>query len=201
MIQDNLPERVSLQVVLLYILRLFAFRPRIVGCYEVHPFLPGGMIEEPDFGKFTRIRVGQVHLSTLLEIVGGDLVGVGHDAVDHLEAIAVCLVLKMAADGVERGSRKKCERVITTSRPGVTPNPAGHESPIADPIAPASSPKNGTRDRAGTAEYRRRWQFLWGCDARRSAPFHVRRQIVSPGRSPWRSCCPKRRRAWTRQNP
>ena len=40
------------------------------------------MIEEPHFDKRIRVGIGQVHLATFLEVVGGDLVRVGVQGVN-----------------------------------------------------------------------------------------------------------------------
>src|SRR5271156_4056667 len=94
---------------LLHILWRPAIRPGIVGGYEVHTLRPGRMIEEPYFVKGTGIGIGQIHLATFFEIVSGDLIGIGNDSVYHFEAVAVGLMLKMAADGVESGRGKECQ--------------------------------------------------------------------------------------------
>ena len=67
------------------------------------------MIVEPHLDKRTWVGIGQVRLATFLEIVGSDLVRIGHNSVDHLETITVRLVLKMAAYAVECRGGKKCQ--------------------------------------------------------------------------------------------
>ena len=68
---------------------------------------PGRVIEEPYFVKGAGIGIGQIHLAAFFEIAGGHLVGIGHNAVDHFESIAVGLMLKMAADRIEGGGGEK----------------------------------------------------------------------------------------------
>src|SRR6266568_1357811 len=81
----------------------------MVGGGEVDALGPGGMIEEPYFVERAGTGIGQVGLATFFEVVGGDLIRVGHNSVDDFESVAVGFVLKMAADGVERGGCQKCE--------------------------------------------------------------------------------------------
>ena len=59
------------------------------------------MIEEPDLDKRIRIGIREILFSAFLEIVGGDLVGVGHNPMDYFEAVTIGLVFKMPAHSVE----------------------------------------------------------------------------------------------------
>ena len=48
----------------------------------MHTLRPGRTIEEPHFDKRIRVGIGQVHLATFLEVVGGDPVRVGVQGVN-----------------------------------------------------------------------------------------------------------------------
>jgi len=98
----------------MHVLRLFTLSPRIVGRNKVYAFGARGMVEHPDLIPRARIRIGQVDLAAFFEIVGRYLAGVGDDFVDHLQAIAVGLMLEMTADRVNAGVAKNASTLSSS---------------------------------------------------------------------------------------
>ena len=68
---------------------------------------PGRMVEEPGFDEPVWIRVGEIHLTALFEIVRRYLIAVRNNSVVYFEAVTIGLVLEVAAHGVGGWSREK----------------------------------------------------------------------------------------------
>src|SRR5512146_2071192 len=91
---ESSPVRASL---LLHELPLFAFRPRIVLQYILQTVRDRRMIVRPEDEQPAGIGIVKAVFAERLKSLGGGLVRIGNDAVNHFHSILVRLVLEVPA--------------------------------------------------------------------------------------------------------
>src|SRR4051794_35895413 len=99
----------SLRQESLHVLRRLALRPRVVLRSEPHPLADGRVRVQPELDERARGRIRQPDLAHDLERLGGRLLRIRHDSVDHLEAVYVGVVLLHADQRVRDRVREEAE--------------------------------------------------------------------------------------------